>query len=107
MTGGTFRFEPGETTKTLRVPTVNDDTPEETEVFTVELSAPSGATVADGTGTGTITDDGGGGGSLPTLSIGDAAPVPEGGTATFPGDVERGERERGDRIIQDEGRDGG
>ncbi len=83
MTGGTFRFEPGETTKTLRVPTVNDDTPEETEVFTVELSAPSGATVADGTGTGTITDDGGGGGSLPTLSIGDAAPVPEGGTATF------------------------
>ena len=80
---GTLRFEPGETTKTLRVPTVDDDTPEETEAFTVELSAPSGATVADGTGTGTISDDDGGSRSLPTLSIGDAAPVPEGRTAKF------------------------
>ena len=83
MTGGTLRFEPGNTTKTILVPTVEDDTPEETEVFTVELSAPSGATVADGTGTGTITDEDGGSRSLPTLSIGDAAPVPEGGTAKF------------------------
>ena len=80
---GTLRFEPGETTKTLRVPTVDDDTPEETEAFTVELSAPSGATVADGTGTGTISDDDGGSRSLPTLSVGDAAPVPEGRTAKF------------------------
>ena len=79
---GTLRFEPGDTTKTIRVPTVDDDTPEETEAFTVELSAPSGATVADGTGTGTISDDGGSR-SLPTLSIGDAAPVPEGRTAKF------------------------
>ena len=80
---GTLRFEPGDTTKTIRVPTVDDDTPEETEAFTVELSAPSGATVADGTGTGTISDDDGGSRSLPTLSIGDAAPVPEGRTAKF------------------------
>ena len=36
---------------------MNDDTPEETEVFTVELSAPSWATLADDTGVGTITDD--------------------------------------------------
>ena len=82
-TSGTLRFEPGDTTKTIRVPTVDDDTPEETEAFTVELSAPSGATVADGTGTGTISDDDGGSRSLPTLSIGDAAPVPEGRTAKF------------------------
>ena len=79
----TLRFEPGNTTKTIRVPTVDDDTPEEAEAFTVELSAPSWATVADGTGTGTITDEDGGSRSLPTLSIGDAAPVPEGRTAKF------------------------
>ena len=78
-TSGTLRFEPGETTKTLRVPTVNDDTPEETEAFTVELSAPSWATVADDTGAGTITDED----EPPTLAIDDAPPVGEGGTAEF------------------------
>ena len=79
MTGGTLRFEPGETTKTIRVPTVNDDTPEETEAFTVELSASSRATLADDTGVGTITDED----EPPTLAIDDAPPVGEGGTAEF------------------------
>ena len=39
---GTLRFEPGDTTKTIRVPTVDDDTPEETEAFTVGVERPVG-----------------------------------------------------------------
>ena len=54
---GTLRFEPGETAQTIAVATLDDGTSESEETFTVELSAPSGATVADGTGVGTITDD--------------------------------------------------
>ena len=91
-TADTLRFEPGDTEKTITVSTVDDDVAEETEAFTVKLRNPSGATLADDTGTGTITDDddddddddgGGGGVRLPTLSIADAAPVVEGGTAEF------------------------
>ena len=49
--------------------TLDDGMPESEETFTVELSAPSGATIADGTGVGTITDDD----EAPELSIDDAA----------------------------------
>ena len=56
-TEGTLRFDAGETRTTLAVPTLEDATAEETEGFTVQLRDPSGATVADGTATGTITDD--------------------------------------------------
>ena len=84
-TAGTLRFEPGDTQKEIAVPTVEDDTGEETETFTVTLSSPSGATLEDDTGAGTIADDdgGGGGGAVPTLTIADAAPAAEGGTAEF------------------------
>ncbi|HYO99382.1 MAG TPA: Calx-beta domain-containing protein [Pyrinomonadaceae bacterium] len=53
----TLTFEPGQTTKTVNV-TVNYDTlTEGNETFSVNLSNPSAnATIADGTGTGTITD---------------------------------------------------
>ena len=54
---GTLRFDAGETNKTIAVPTLEDATAEETEGFTVQLRDPAGATVADGTATGTITDD--------------------------------------------------
>ena len=83
-TSGTLSFTPGQTTKRVEVPTLEDDEAEETETFTVQLSAPSGATVADGTGTGTIIDDdgGGGGGSVPRIEIEDAE-VTEGGIASF------------------------
>ena len=77
-TSGTLSFTPGQTTKRVEVPTLEDDEAEETETFTVQLSAPSGATVADGTGTGTITDND----EAPTITIGDAR-VTEGGTAEF------------------------
>ena len=77
-TSGTLSFTPGQTTKRVEVQTLEDDEAEETETFTVQLSAPSGATVADGTGTGTITDND----EAPTITIGDAR-VTEGGTAEF------------------------
>ena len=77
-TSGVVRFEPGETERTIAVATLDDEAPESEETFTVELSAPSGATVADGTGVGTITDD-----DAPELSIDDASAVAEGEPAEF------------------------
>ena len=47
-----LRFEAGETSKTIAVQTIEDATAEESEAFTVQLSDPAGATVADGTGNG-------------------------------------------------------
>ena len=78
-TSGTLSFEQGEERKTILVPTVQDATAEETEVFTMQLSSQSGATVANGTGTGTITDDD----EPPMLTIDDAPPVDEGDAAAF------------------------
>ena len=93
-TSGTLSFTPGQTTKRVEVPTLEDDEAEETETFTVQLSAPSGATVADGTGTGTIIDDdGGGGGSVPRIEIEDAE-VTEGGIASFEVTLSSARRER-------------
>ena len=77
-TSGTLTFTPTENSKTISVPTVEDTTDEETETFTVTLSNPSGATIQDGTATGTITDDD----EPPTLSIADAE-VEEGEQAEF------------------------
>jgi hypothetical protein len=58
-TTGTITFAPGQTTRTILVPTVNDGVIEPTESFFVNLSNPVGATIADGQGIGTITDDDG------------------------------------------------
>ena len=77
-TSGTLRFEPGETMQTIRVPTRRDAIAEPSESFTVELSDPVGTTITDATGVGTIAAD-----AMPGLSITDAAPVAEGGEATF------------------------
>jgi hypothetical protein len=65
----TLTFAAGETTKSVTI-TVNGDTAVEvSETFVVNLSAASGATIADSQGQGTITNDdvaappvGGGGG---------------------------------------------
>ena len=76
---GTLRFEPGETARTVAVETLADDLVEEAEQFTVELSDPTGATVTDGIGVGTINDTD----EEPELSIGDAPAVSEGETAQF------------------------
>ena len=55
-TDGTLRFEPGETTRTITVATLADEVVEGAERFTVELSEPVAATIADATGAGTITE---------------------------------------------------
>jgi hypothetical protein len=63
---GTLTFAAGDTSKTIPVPVVGDTVPEPDETFGVDLSAPSGATISDGHGIGTIVDDDelGGGGSV-------------------------------------------
>ena len=76
---GRLGFERGETKKKITVPIVEDDTAEATERFTVQLSIPFRATIANGTGTCRIIDDDG----LPTLSINDASPVEEGQASSF------------------------
>ena len=75
---GSLRFEPRETRKTIRVPVLHDTVQEMSETFTVELSNPTGTTLADPTGVGTIKAD-----SEPGLRIADAAPVAEGDMAVF------------------------
>jgi hypothetical protein len=56
-TSGTITFAPGQTSRTILVPTLDDTAAEPNETFTVTLSNPVAATIADGTGVGTITDD--------------------------------------------------
>jgi Ca2+-binding RTX toxin-like protein len=54
----TLTFAPGEISKTITVPILNDAVYEGSETFTINLSAPTNATIADGIGLGTIKDDG-------------------------------------------------
>lgn len=54
---GTLTFAPNTTRQTIAVRTRADDLAEPDEAFTVTLSAPTGAILADASGTGTITDD--------------------------------------------------
>ena len=56
---GTLNFPAGTTRRTAAVPVANDLLDVEEEHFTVTLSNPSGAGLADATATGTITDDDG------------------------------------------------
>ena len=72
---GTLTFLAGSRREVIEVATIEDDLAESDEAFTVELRAPSGATLRDDTGTGTIIDDDtdtGTGDALPELSIADA-----------------------------------
>ena len=75
---GTATFAPNVTTATIAVTIDGDTLVENNETFFVDLSGPSGATLADAQGGGTIADDDG----TPSLSIIDPAVV-EGATATF------------------------
>jgi len=63
----TLIFAPGETSKPVTVLINGDRIAEPTETFAVNLSAPTNATIADGTGAGTILDD------EPRISISDVA----------------------------------
>jgi len=82
---GSVTFAVGETTKTVKLETLDDDVFEGSETFSVELEAVSeGIAISDYYGTVTITDDGSNGGDSdkPTLAISDSV-VEEGGTAEF------------------------
>ena len=74
---GTLTFPAGEVEKTIRVRTREDDTDEPNETFTLTLTSPNGASLADATATGTIIDD-----DVSGFSIADTRVV-EGGTARF------------------------
>ena len=54
---GTLTFGPRTTQQVIAVPTHEDKLDEPDETFLVTLSNPSGATIQDGTATGTIADD--------------------------------------------------
>lgn len=77
---GTVTFAPGETSKTVQVAVKGDTAVEANETFTVMLSAPSGATIADGSALATITNDDVAP-VVPTVSIADASVV-EGNAGT-------------------------
>ena len=53
---GTLTFAPGETSKTVAVPVLDDAIDEGEETFTLTLSGPSGAELADAEAVGTITN---------------------------------------------------
>ncbi len=54
---GTLTFNPGETSKTFNVNIAGDSSPESDETFTVTLSSPTNASLADSTASGTILND--------------------------------------------------
>ena len=54
---GTLTFAPGDTSKTVSVPIIDDIVDEPDEIFLVNLSNPTNATISDARGEGTITDD--------------------------------------------------
>ncbi len=73
---GSLTFDAGEISRTVRVTVTDDDVDEPDETFRVRLSEPSGATIEDGTGTGTIRDDD----EAPTVTLVlDQNPVTEAG----------------------------
>jgi DNA-binding beta-propeller fold protein YncE len=56
-TSSTLTFAPGETARTILIQTNDDAFAESNETFSVILSNPEGADIADGTGVATIFDD--------------------------------------------------
>ncbi|WP_428381880.1 Calx-beta domain-containing protein [Nevskia ramosa] len=76
---GTLTFATGTTTQTVNVVVNGDTAVEPNETFFVNLTAPSGATVADAQGQGTIVNDDAA--ATPTLTINDVS-IAEGNTGT-------------------------
>jgi chitinase len=74
---GNLSFAPGDTSKPVSVSVLGDTTDENDETFSVVLSSPVNAPIADGTGMGTITNDD----VAPTLSVSDTS-VGEGDVGT-------------------------
>ncbi|MGQ0845323.1 MAG: Calx-beta domain-containing protein [Sporichthyaceae bacterium] len=79
---GTVTFDPGAISATISVDVLGDTVEEPNETFAVNLTNPSGVSIADGAATGTINDDDSVA-VLPTVSIADAT-VTEGDSGTTP-----------------------
>ncbi len=71
-TSGSLVFAAGETSKTIQVTVRGDTATEGNESFTVRLADAAGATIADGSATGTLTNDDAVA-TLPVLSVGDVS----------------------------------
>jgi hypothetical protein len=69
---GTVTFNPGETSKPITVAVIGDTVAEANETFSVNLTNPINATIADGQGVGTIVNDDSGN-PIPTRLINDVA----------------------------------
>lgn len=80
-TNQVLTFNPGVTQQSITVSSIDDSVVESDESFSVNLSAPVGATLTNQFGIGTLNDNDGV--PLPTLSISDAAAVTEGSTSVF------------------------
>ena len=76
---GSLTFAPGVTTQQVTVNVTGDVAAETDETFTVTLTAPANAGLADASGQGTITNDDG----VPSISIGDVSAAEGAGTMTF------------------------
>lgn len=76
---GTVTFVAGDTIETITVEINNDNYAEPNETYRVTLSNPSGATLADATGLGTITNEDGG---PPAISINNPSATTEGNSGT-------------------------
>jgi Calx-beta domain len=77
--GGTLSFAPGELTKQVSVAIVGDTLDEPHETYSLNLSNPLGATIADGRGAGTILDND----PLVSLSVDDVSASEGSGHASF------------------------
>jgi glucose/arabinose dehydrogenase len=75
---GTVIFAPGTATRLVSVPVLADLLDEDDEFFTLNLSNPTNATIADGQGVGTITDND----PLPFLLVSDCAVIEGNGGST-------------------------
>jgi urease beta subunit len=72
-TSGTVVFNPGQTTRPIRISIAGDTVVEPDEVFYVDLTSPLDAEIADGRGVGTIVNN-----DRPGVSVTGPAPAPEG-----------------------------
>ena len=80
VSNGSLTFNAGETSKTVSITTIDDPDVEGDELFNVLLNNASGATIADGSGQGTIVNNDN---ALPTVSIANAPAVLEGNDSIF------------------------
>ncbi len=74
---GTITFNPGQTSQTIVIPITGDRLDEIDETLTLTLNNPTNATIADGTGVGTILDND----PAPSLSLNDPT-ITEGDSGT-------------------------